>query len=618
MAGSLGSLIVGIGADVAQLRADMGKATKLVGSATQRMQAMATTARRALGLIAGALTVRGIASFVQSTFEAADSVGKLSQQIGVGAESLQKWQYAAKLADVDQANLRTGMARLSKAMLEATGNTGKAGGIFRALGISLRDSSGNMRDAGDVMLDLSDKFRSMEDGAAKTALTMELFGRGNAGMAVLLNAGSAAIRKQGDALERMGGVMSEDVIKQSELFNDSLATLKTAAESFARAVTLRLAPSLSAAASAMAEAAAEGAGFFGVLKAGYAQITKVGDIDRLTKKAEALASVEQKMLANRPAQGFGAGQVESLTKLRAELAATQKEIAKLSVSEIDASAIPAKLQSASELKALEDALAGSTKKAKELNAVLGDDGADKRLRDAIELAESAADEFDKIVAQQDAAAERIFESTRTPFERYIADMDEVRVLHESGRISAETMARAERAIGDELTDATARAIPQLEELDDAMRSSESVAQELGMTFSSAFEDAIVSGRSLSEILKGLEQDIMRIVTRKLITEPLADSLGGMFSGGGNGIFSKLFGGPRANGGPVESGRAYLVGERGPELFMPRQSGRIQASGAGGITINVHGVTDADSFRRSRTQVAAAAQFALARAGARNG
>lgn len=53
--------------------------------------------------------------------------------------------------------------------------------------------------------------------------------------------------------------------------------------------------------------------------------------------------------------------------------------------------------------------------------------------------------------------------------------------------------------------------------------------------------------------------------------------GGMGGGGGGGIFSflgGLFGGFRANGGPVQSGMAYMVGERGPELFSPSVSGRI--------------------------------------------
>ncbi len=71
---------------------------------------------------------------------------------------------------------------------------------------------------------------------------------------------------------------------------------------------------------------------------------------------------------------------------------------------------------------------------------------------------------------------------------------------------------------------------------------------------------------------------------------LLGSIGGLFGGGSNfdasGIradglaaLGGLFGGARALGGPVEAGQAYLVGERGRELFMPSQSGRIIPNGA---------------------------------------
>lgn len=62
----------------------------------------------------------------------------------------------------------------------------------------------------------------------------------------------------------------------------------------------------------------------------------------------------------------------------------------------------------------------------------------------------------------------------------------------------------------------------------------SLAEELGLSFSSAFEDAIVGGKGLSDVLKGLEQDILRIVTRKLVTEPLGNALTGMLGGGSSG------------------------------------------------------------------------------------
>lgn len=63
--------------------------------------------------------------------------------------------------------------------------------------------------------------------------------------------------------------------------------------------------------------------------------------------------------------------------------------------------------------------------------------------------------------------------------------------------------------------------------------------ELGPTFSSAFEDAIVSGKKFSDVLDGLEQDIIRIITRKAITEPLGNAVAGSF--GGDGLFGDLLG-----------------------------------------------------------------------------
>lgn len=60
-------------------------------------------------------------------------------------------------------------------------------------------------------------------------------------------------------------------------------------------------------------------------------------------------------------------------------------------------------------------------------------------------------------------------------------------------------------------------------------------------------------------------------------EALTSILGGGFGGG--------FGGARAGGGPVNGGNAYLVGERGPEVFRPAGAGTVEPV-AGGMTVNV--------------------------------
>lgn len=102
------------------------------------------------------------------------------------------------------------------------------------------------------------------------------------------------------------------------------------------------------------------------------------------------------------------------------------------------------------------------------------------------------------------------------------------------------------------------------------------AQDLGLTFSSAFEDAIIGGEKFSDVLKGLGEDILRIFVRRTITEPLAGGLSNIFGS----LFGGIFGGARASGGPVYSDRAYVVGEEGPELFVPGRTGVVMPNGAG--------------------------------------
>lgn len=79
---------------------------------------------------------------------------------------------------------------------------------------------------------------------------------------------------------------------------------------------------------------------------------------------------------------------------------------------------------------------------------------------------------------------------------------------------------------------------------------------------------------------------------------LSDVLTSVLKGG--------FFGARAGGGPVAPGGAYLVGERGPEVFRPAGAGTVEPATGGGMTINVtvQGVRG-DTLVRSDAQIAQA-------------
>lgn len=65
----------------------------------------------------------------------------------------------------------------------------------------------------------------------------------------------------------------------------------------------------------------------------------------------------------------------------------------------------------------------------------------------------------------------------------------------------------------------------------------------------------------------------------------------------------MFGGARADGGPVLAGGAYLVGERGPEVFRPAQGGVVEPAGGAGVTVNVRVDGGAPALLRSEAQIA---------------
>lgn len=91
--------------------------------------------------------------------------------------------------------------------------------------------------------------------------------------------------------------------------------------------------------------------------------------------------------------------------------------------------------------------------------------------------------------------------------------------------------------------------------------------EAGQILATGFEDAILSGQKLSEVLRAIGQDLVRLVFSNMVTQPLAKGIGTFLSG------------MRADGGPVNAGGAYMVGEKGPELFVPGASGSIIPNGA---------------------------------------
>ena len=154
----------------------------------------------------------------------------------------------------------------------------------------------------------------------------------------------------------------------------------------------------------------------------------------------------------------------------------------------------------------------------------------------------------------------------------------------------------------------------------------SEAERAGQAIERALTRAILTGKLGFEDLRKVALSALGDIAAQAVRSNLSSLLGG---GGGGGLLSALggavsglFGLPgRATGGPVTGGRAYMVGERGPELFVPTASGQIVSGGGGGggravnVTVNVAAPRDAGPafMARTGTQVARAVRGALDRA-----
>lgn len=158
------------------------------------------------------------------------------------------------------------------------------------------------------------------------------------------------------------------------------------------------------------------------------------------------------------------------------------------------------------------------------------------------------------------------------------------------------------------------------------RELEEAAEEFARTFAGAFEEAILSG-DFDNALKGLLEDMTRLIIRLTIIEPLAKSVAGALKGDGGGILSSIGGAissifGRASGGPVSANRPYVVGEKGRELFVPRMSGTIIPAhrlGGSGFTVHVdaRGATDPAMVEAAARRAVYEAAPAIINAATRN-
>jgi hypothetical protein len=192
----------------------------------------------ALGALAPLASVAGLVGLAKNALEAGDALNDMSQRTGVSVEALARFKKAAAVSGTDLDTVAKGLNKLSKNMLDAATGNDKAAASFAAMGIKIKDASGQIKSSDRVMLELADRFSKMKDSSTKTGLAMDLFGKKfGPDLIPMLNMG-------GDAIDKLSVKMTTAFAQRADEYSDKLAMLSGKVGALGADLLIALLPAL--------------------------------------------------------------------------------------------------------------------------------------------------------------------------------------------------------------------------------------------------------------------------------------------------------------------------------------------------------------------------------------
>ena len=607
---TVGSIVVDLLARTGSFNTDIDRSTR---QAERRMREFEKQVKQAAAAVGTAVAGLGVAfgAAMQNVINKADETEKAAQKLGMTGEALTTLRHAADLSGVSADQLSAGLNRLNKSAAE--GNK-----AFEAIGVSVRDANGNLKSSDQLLKDVAGKFAGYRDGAAKAALAQELFGKSGAELIPLLNAGSDGISEMQAEAEALGLVLDQNTRKAAEAFNDNLTRLKRAQEGITTQIAAQMLPTFLNLSDRMVAVSKNSDAM------AYAARTAATALKLLLSSGVIVGAVFKTV-----GEAVGATAAAVVQAARGEFGAAW-DILQMGVSDVAANVRGA-------MGAIDAVWDESAAKARAI-ASDPDSRPDAPLLAAAKGAVASSRTIkraaaDALRAQQQLMSEgaRVFESTRTPAEAYAAQIERLNLLLGAGAISHDTYSRAVLR-AQEAFNGTQESIKaliaeqeRLNSLLAATPTGQLDAQRDTMQFlARAFQDGKISAEQFSEAamtalgnlpdaaaaagdsmsafadqaarnmqtafadflfnpfeggLKGMAHGFAQTLHRmasEMLASQVFKMLGGALGGAGGfaGFIGGMFGGARASGGPVSSGRTYLVGERGPELFTPNTAGAI--------------------------------------------
>lgn len=195
----------------------------------------------ATGAAVGAMGAKLVSS-ASAAAEYGDNIDKMSQKLGLSAESYQKWDYVLGQSGTDIDSMQTGLKTMTNKLDDAKNGSEDAQAMFAKLGLSLNDIQNMSRE--DVFGAVIAGFQGMEDSTERAALANDMFGKSGQNLTPLFNESVESTQALMQAAEDLNMIISDDAVKGAAAYQDSLDTMKRTMAGVTRDLTSQFMPGI--------------------------------------------------------------------------------------------------------------------------------------------------------------------------------------------------------------------------------------------------------------------------------------------------------------------------------------------------------------------------------------
>ena len=174
----------------------------------------------------------------------ADEILTLSTNTGLSTDTLQEFKYMAELTDTSVDTITGSLVKLTKQMSSAKSGEGAAADAFKALGVSVTDANGNLRDNEAVFMDVITALGQIDNATERDAMSMSLFGKSAQDLNSLIAVGADGIAAYAEEAHNVGYVLDEDTLGSLGAADDAFQRFNLMIESAKNNLGAVLAPAV--------------------------------------------------------------------------------------------------------------------------------------------------------------------------------------------------------------------------------------------------------------------------------------------------------------------------------------------------------------------------------------